>query len=387
MQRHTLAPRPLGSWRPGLSRPLLIAGPCSAESEEQVLSTARGIRTHAPAVRAFRAGVWKPRTRPESFEGAGVPALKWLARVKAETGLLVMTEVATAEHVEACLKAGIDMLWIGARTTPSPFAVQEIADALRGVDIPVFVKNPINPDLQLWIGALERLSRAGVSELAAIHRGFNWFQRTPYRNDPMWEFPIRLKGAFPDLELICDVSHITGHPEGSEHADLLAETAQRALDLNFSGLMIETHAEPLKALSDADQQIDPPSLGHLVESLIFREATPSAAMRDQLRELRDLIDQLDEEIAQKLGARMDIAERIGEYKHAHNVAILQPERWEQIMRRQLRLGRELGLDPAFIDAFMNAIHAESLRRQKAAGEASDAIAGSSPHPDQSRKSL
>lgn len=352
-----LPTRPFSDWGLGLERPLLIAGPCSAESREQMLDTARGIRQHAPQVKALRAGIWKPRTRPETFEGLGEPALEWLVEAGKETGLLTMTEVANAQHVEACLKAGVDMLWIGARTTPNPFSVQEIADALKGVDIPVFVKNPINPDLQLWVGALERLARAGITRLAAIHRGFSWFERTPYRNSPMWEFPIRLKAAFPGLELLCDPSHVAGTRAR------VAEVAQQALDLNFSGLMVETHRDPANALSDAEQQLSPAALGDLVGSLIFRQRTPSALAADHLQQLRDLIDQLDEEILQKLGARMAITERIGEYKQEHNVAILQPERWERIMLRQLRLAEGLGLAPAFVEAFMNAIHQESIRRQ------------------------
>ena len=353
---------PFAQWRLGLDRPLIIAGPCSAESEEQVLSTARSIVTEAPQVKAFRAGIWKPRTRPGGFEGVGDQALPWLKRVQEETGLLVMTEVATPEHVELALKAGIDMLWIGARTTPNPFSVQAIADALKGVDVPVFVKNPMNPDLQLWVGAIERLAAVGITRLAAIHRGFSWFERTPYRNSPMWEFPIRLKAAFPHLELVCDPSHISGHP------DKLAEIAQQALDLNFSGLMIETHRDPTNARSDAQQQITPKALRTLLDSLIARKTVPGEQAGDKLQALRDLIDQLDEEIAQKLASRMDIAERIGEFKQAHNVAILQPERWERIMRRQQALGQRLGLDPAFVQAFMNAVHDESIRRQTAVWE-------------------
>lgn len=349
-------------WRLGLDRPLLIAGPCSAESEEQVLGTARAIADGIPQVKVFRAGVWKPRTRPGGFEGAGDAALAWLKRVKAETGLLTMTEVAAPAHVEAALVAGIDMLWIGARTTPNPFSVQAIADALRGTDIPVFVKNPINPDTQLWVGAIERLADAGITRLAAVHRGFSWFERTPYRNSPMWEFPIRLKATFPQLELICDPSHIAGHP------DRLAEIAQQALDLNFSGLMIETHCDPARACSDAQQQIRPAVLRTLLQGLVERAPRPGPDALEGLHELRDLIDQLDEEIAQKLASRMDIAERIGEFKLAHNVAILQPERWDHILRRQTALGGRIGLDPGFVRAFMNAIHEESIRRQTAVWE-------------------
>ena len=318
----------------------------------------------------FRAGIWKPRTRPGQFEGAGAPALKWLQRVKAETGLLTMTEVATAAHVEACLEAGVDMLWIGARTTPNPFSVQAIADALQGFDIPVFVKNPINPDLQLWIGALERLERAGITRLAAIHRGFSWFERTPYRNSPMWEFPIRLKATHPELELICDPSHIAGTP------DRIGTVAQQALDLGFGGLMVEVHHDPAHARSDAQQQVTPGEFRALVDALIFRQALPTPGMRDRLEELRDLIDQLDEEVAQKLSARMDIAERIGEHKRAHQVAILQPERWERILRRQLKLAGHLGLSAEFVEEFMDAIHRESIRRQHGTGEASISGSGS-----------
>ncbi len=346
----------------------MIAGPCSAESEEQVLATATKLKADG-RVQALRAGVWKPRTRPGSFEGAGDVALAWLKRAKEETGLLVMTEVATPQHVEACLKAGIDMLWIGARTTPNPFSVQAIADALQGTDVPVLVKNPINPDLHLWTGALERLHRAGLRRLAAVHRGFNWFERTPYRNSPMWEFPIRLKAAHPELELLCDPSHIAGH------AERIGPVAQQALDLGFSGLMVEVHPDPAVARSDAEQQLSPAAFSALLDGLIFREAAPTAGMRDRLEELRDLIDQLDEEIAQKLGTRMDIAERIGDHKRAHQVAILQPERWDRIMKRQVRLAHHLGLSEAFVREFMDAIHRESIRRQSLEG-AAEALVGS-----------
>jgi chorismate mutase len=268
-----------------------------------------------------------------------------------------MTEVATGEHVEAALKAGIDMLWIGARTTPNPFSVQEIADALRGVDVPVFVKNPINPDLQLWIGALERLNSAGLKRIAAIHRGFSWFERTPYRNSPMWEFPVRLKAAFPHLELLCDPSHIAGDPSR------LGEIAQQALDLNFSGLMIETHCSPTQAKSDAKQQITPQGLHELLGSLIFRSPGPVARQHGELEELRDLIDQLDDEIMLKLASRMAIAERIGEFKQEHNIAILQPERFSRILGRLLAMRTDLGLGAGFIEEFMHAVHQESIRRQ------------------------
>lgn len=335
----------------------MIAGPCSAESRGQVLDTAEEIKRQAPQVRAFRAGVWKPRTRPGSYEGAGEPALEWLAEARQRTGLLTITEVATPEHVEACLRAGVDMLWIGARTTPNPFSVQAIADTLKGVDIPVFVKNPVNPDLQLWIGALERLFDSGLQRVAAIHRGFHWFERTPYRNSPMWEIPVRLKATFPKLEMIGDPSHITGNP------GLLAPVAQQALDLNYSGLMIETHCAPAEAKSDAHQQIDPGTLAGLLRGLEWRRASAEPALRDELQEHRDLIDRLDEEILQKLGARGEVSERIGLFKQAHNIAILQPERWRQIMKAAHAFGKEQGLSSHFIQALMDAIHDESIRKQ------------------------
>jgi chorismate mutase len=368
-----LRPLRFPQWGLGLERPLVIAGPCSAESEEQVMAAARGVSQGGRA-RVFRAGLWKPRTRPGHFEGSGKEALPWLQRVRQETGLMVMTEVATPEHVEACLRAGVDMLWIGARTTPNPFSVQELAEALRGVDIPVFVKNPINPDLQLWIGALERLQQAGITRFAAVHRGFSWFERTPYRNSPMWEFPIRLKAAYPELEILCDPSHISGTRER------LGQVAQQAMDLGLSGLMVEVHPTPDSAWSDAQQQVTPEDFSVLMDSLIFRQAHPTAPMRDRLEGLRDLIDQLDEEIAQKLGSRMDIAERIGDHKREHQVAILQPERWERIMSRELRLAGHLGLSEEFIREFMDAVHRESIRRQTAAQRSDEAVQSPSGSP-------
>ncbi|HMN07083.1 MAG TPA: chorismate mutase [Flavobacteriales bacterium] len=376
MSPSAIHPLPFSQWSLGLERPLVIAGPCSAESHEQVLETAREIHLRAPQVRAFRAGVWKPRTRPGGFEGVGEPALAWLKEVKERTGLLTITEVATPAHVEACLKAGVDMLWIGARTTPNPFSVQAIADALRGTDIPVFVKNPVNPDLALWVGALERLFDAGLKRVAAIHRGFHWFERTPYRNSPMWEIPVRLKATFPKLEMIGDPSHIAGNTE------LLAPVSQQALDLNYSGLMIETHRLPSEARSDARQQIRPETLAELLGSLEWRRASAELALRDELQEHRDLIDRLDEEILQKLGARMEISERIGLFKQAHNIAILQPERWRQIMKAAHAFGQAQGLSPHFIQALMDAIHDESIRRQNEVWErerSATAVQGSNPN--------
>jgi len=349
---------PIGEWFNGHTRPFIIAGPCSAESREQVLDTAKAL-AGTGKVQLFRAGIWKPRTRPNTFEGVGVDGLKWLAEVKETTGLRTITEVANAAHVEACLEHGIDALWIGARTTPNPFSVQEIADALKGVDIPVLVKNPINPDIQLWVGALERISRAGVKRLAAIHRGFSWFDRTPFRNSPMWEFPIKLRQMFPDLDIVCDPSHIAGE------RSLISYVAQKAMDLNMSGLMIESHIDPANALSDAEQQLAPKDLQDLLEGLVIRE--PDAgdmAFRSTLEELRSIIDELDDEIIQKLSARFSIAEKIGEYKRDNNVTILQIERWEQIMRKQLELGDKMDLAEEFINDLMNAIHKESIRRQE-----------------------
>ena len=369
MSTPQILPVPFADWGIGLQRPLTIAGPCSAESREQVLATAEGIVEQAPQVKVFRAGVWKPRTRPGGFEGMGEAALPWLAEVKERTGLLTMVEVATPEHVEAALKGGVDMLWIGARTTPNPFSVQAIADALSGTDIPVFVKNPVNPDLQLWIGALERLFAAGLTRIAAIHRGFHWYERTPYRNSPMWEFPVRLKAAFPDLELLCDPSHIAGNRE------LLAAVAQQALDLNFSGLMIETHIDPANAKSDAQQQVTPQDLALLLSGLTYRRSTAEPGFKDELQEHRVLIDRLDEEILQKVTARMEISERIGLFKQAHNIAILQPERWRTIMQAAHGMGKELGLSRHFIQALMDAVHDESIRKQTEVWEREQLAAG------------
>lgn len=357
MAEPNIHPIPFAQWGIGLERPLTIAGPCSAESREQVLATAQQIVEQAPQVKVFRAGVWKPRTRPGGFEGVGEAALPWLAEVKERTGLFTMTEVATPAHVEAALKAGVDMLWIGARTTPNPFSVQAIADALQGTDIPVFVKNPLNPDLQLWIGALERMFVAGLKRVAAVHRGFHWFERTPYRNSPMWEIPVRLKAAFPKLEMICDPSHIAGD------RNLLAGIAQQALDLNFSGLMIETHIDPAVAKSDAAQQLTPKDLAILLNGLTYRHSAAGPDLRDELQEHRNLIDRLDEEILQKIAARMEISERIGFFKQAHNIAILQPERWRCIMEAQHTVGKGIGLSPHFIQALLDAVHDESIRKQ------------------------
>jgi len=347
----------LKSWIIKQERPYVISGPCSAESEAQMLTIARQL-ADSGKVDVFRAGIWKPRTRPNAFEGFGIEALNWLQSVKRETGMKVATEVANAQHVEASLKAGVDMLWIGARTSVNPFSVQEIADALAGVNIPVMVKNPINPDLQLWIGALERIAKAGITEIAAIHRGFSWFEKTPFRNDPKWEFPIELKRLFPELEIICDPSHIAGS------RDLLEMVAQKALDLNFSGLMIESHNTPDLAMSDAQQQIEPRVLLDMLGRLKFRKSTSDDEMfLDQLARLRAEIDDIDNELLQKLAARMKVVDEIGEFKRDNNVTIYQVERWKEIMRTRTDLGRVLGLNERFVKAFIQTMHKESIARQ------------------------
>jgi chorismate mutase len=326
----------------GIDKPLIISGPCSAETEAQMVSTAKQIAATGK-VHALRAGIWKPRTRPGQYEGAGEEGLKWLIQAKKETGLPVTTEVATAAHVEACLKAGVDILWVGARTTVNPFSVQEVADALKGVNIPVMVKNPVNPDLELWIGALERLNRAGITTMAAIHRGFSSFEKGPFRNAPMWDMSIELKTRVPDLEIICDPSHISGD------RNLIAMVSQKALDLDMAGLMIESHINPDAAWSDAKQQVTPATLGKIIE--------------DTLSVLRDQIDQLDDEIFQKLASRMKVSEKIGQYKKENNVTILQVNRWEEIIKSRVIMGVAMGLDEGFTRDVLRLIHHESIQVQ------------------------
>ena len=310
-------------------------------------------------VHVLRAGIWKPRTRPGQYEGAGSEGLKWLMKAKAETGLPVATEVANAAHVEECLKAGVDILWVGARTTVNPFSVQDVADALKGVDVPVWVKNPVNPDLELWIGALERLNRAGITKLAAIHRGFSSFDKGPFRNAPMWDIAIELKTRFPGLPLICDPSHITGQRE------LIPFIAQKALDLDMAGLMIESHIEPSAALSDAKQQVTPAALGKILEDLVVR--TPSTAnkeFKNTLTILREQIDQLDDQIMQTMAARMKISEQIGNYKRDNKVTILQVNRWEEIIQTRIAQGHAMGLEGDFVHNLLKLIHQESILVQQ-----------------------
>jgi chorismate mutase len=338
-------------------RPYIISGPCSAETEEQVLKTAHALAKQN--IDLFRAGIWKPRTSPGSFEGVGVEGLGWLKRVKEETGLKVTTEVAKREHVFEAVKAGIDVLWIGARTTVNPFAVQEIADAVKGIDIPILIKNPINPDYKLWVGAIKRIYNAGITKIGVIHRGFSYYGDTKYRNVPRWQIPIDLMREFPELTFICDNSHICGR------RDILAEVAQKAMDLNFDGLMTEVHPDPDNAWSDAAQQITPDTFDTLVKNLVYRN--PSSTNRTfnaTLGHLRQEIDEIDNELMNLLGKRMEIAQQIGQYKKDNNISILQPARWGQILEDAVQKGAKRGLSESFISAFLKAIHQESINHQE-----------------------
>lgn len=340
-----------------LKRPILIAGPCSAETEAQVLATAHGLKNQG--VDLFRAGIWKPRTRPGAFEGIGMPGLRWLKRVKEETGIPVTTEVATAQHVYDCLKFGIDVFWIGARTTVNPFSVQEIADALEGTDIPVLVKNPVNPDYKLWVGALERLHKAGLRRIAAIHRGFSSYGDFKYRNPPRWQMAIDLMQEFPGLEVICDISHICGR------RDILAETAQKAYDLNFDGLMVEVHPDPDQAWSDAAQQLTPAQYADMLQNLVRRAVTtddPDFLAR--MENCRSAIDEIDEEIINLIAERMHLVKEIGVIKKEKNVAVLQPERFRALREALQRRGAKNELSPEFISLFLEAVHQESINQQE-----------------------
>lgn len=346
----------LESWGLKNCKPLIIAGPCSAETEEQVLETARALK--AQNIEIFRAGIWKPRTRPNSFEGVGADGLQWLKTVKTETGMLTATEVANVKHVYEALKAGVDILWIGARTTVNPFAVQEIADALQGVDIPVMIKNPINPDVELWIGAMERISKAGITKIAAIHRGFSSFEKLKYRNAPQWQLAIELRRRMKNLPIICDPSHIAGQ------ADLVFEIAQEAMDLGQDGLMIETHPNPKVALSDAKQQLTPKQLYDLRNGLILRtDSSTNPQFRHSLDELRAKIDSLDDELLAVLQRRMNVVAQIGKHKKENNIRILQANRWDEILQHTLAKGAEKGLSAEFIEKLFQAIHQEAIDLQ------------------------
>lgn len=336
--------------------PVIISGPCSAESEEQVMDTARQLKQLG--VGFFRAGIWKPRTRPDTFEGLGSVALPWLQRVKEETGMMTAVEVANMWHIKEALRHKIDILWIGARTTANPFAVQEIADSLRGLDITVFVKNPVNPDLELWIGALERINNSGIRKLVAVHRGFSHYGDSPYRNIPQWEIPIELKRRFPNLPIITDPSHICGNRE------LLFPVSQTAMDLDFDGLFIESHRSPDDALSDSMQQITPERLGELLAGLIYRNPdVRTASQAEGLESFRRQIDQWDDELLRVLRNRMSISEKIGEYKKRENITILQTNRWSEILDDRMSKGRALGLTDQFITQLFKHIHQESINFQ------------------------
>ena len=340
----------------GLSKPILIAGPCSAESEKQTLETAHELKKHKNLI--FRAGIWKPRTRPHSFEGIGFKGLQWIQKVKEETGLKTTIEVAKAEHVELALRHQVDILWIGARTTGNPFAMQEIADALKNEDIPVMVKNPINPEVNLWIGAVERLQDAGIYNLAAIHRGFFTYKNSKYRNIPQWQLALDLKRKFPDLPMICDPSHITGN---SNH---ILEIAQKAMDMSYDGLMIETHIDPENALSDKEQQITPLELEVILEKLVVRNfEIDDKEFKATLNQLRIQIDDLDIELLDVLKRRMDLVEKIGHHKNENDVTILQNNRWLEMLKSRVKYGEEKGLSEVFIQQLLKAIHQESIDKQ------------------------
>jgi chorismate mutase len=349
--------QPLDSWIKTGKDPLVIAGPCSAETEEQLVATAH-LLANTGRISALRAGIWKPRTRPGEFEGIGSIGLKWLARAKDETGLPTAVEVATAKHVEEALNAGVDILWVGARSTANPFTVQEIADALKGVDIPVMVKNPVNPDLSLWIGAIERINNAGITKIAAIHRGFSSHEKTAFRNEPMWDLAISLKTHAPDLPLINDPSHITGN------RDLIPYIAQKALDLDMQGLMIESHIDPLVAWTDAKQQVTPAALDELISKLVLRKPEiRGTELNDKLTELRNQIDKIDDLVIQKMAERMQIVEKIGNYKKDNGITILQVNRWDEILNKRTSYARALKLSTEFTEKLLELIHSESIRKQ------------------------
>ncbi|MBQ7042424.1 MAG: bifunctional 3-deoxy-7-phosphoheptulonate synthase/chorismate mutase type II [Muribaculaceae bacterium] len=336
------------------SKPLIIAGPCSAETEEQVLTTARELAGNG--IKIFRAGIWKPRTKPGGFEGVGVEGLQWLKKVKEETGMFVSTEVATKQHVDAALEAGVNLLWIGARTSANPFAMQEIADALQdaGVDVPVLVKNPVNPDLELWIGAMQRIYNAGIRRIGAIHRGFSAYGKHLYRNLPQWHIPIELRRRMPQLPIICDPSHIGGKRE------LVASLSQQALDMGFDGLIIESHCDPDCAWSDKSQQVTPDVLNFILNTLVHRDATQST---ESLTLLRQQIDGIDNELLEILNKRMRVSREIGQFKKEHRMPVLQAGRYDDIMQSRVKLAEDMGMSGDFMKKVLSAIHEESVRQQ------------------------
>lgn len=334
-------------------RPLLIAGPCSAETEEQVMETARQLA--AKGVKIFRAGIWKPRTKPGGFEGNGVTALPWLKRVKEELGMYTAVEVATAGHVREALAHGVDILWVGARTSANPFAVQEVADALEGMDIPVLIKNPVNPDLDLWIGAIQRIYNAGIRKIGAIHRGFSSYDKKIYRNLPQWHIPIELRRQIPNLPIVCDPSHIGGRRE------LIAPLCQQAMDLNFDGLIVESHCNPEKAWSDAAQQVTPDVLDFIMNTLVIRDINQTT---ENLTALRRQIDELDNSLLELLARRMRVSREIGQYKKEHNMPILQAQRYDEILQNRIEQAGRMGMDAEFMKTVLVAIHEESVRHQQ-----------------------
>ena len=333
-------------------RPIIIAGPCSAETEEQVMSTATDLAK--AGIKIFRAGIWKPRTKPGGFEGIGEEGLVWLERVQKETGMLVATEVATRQHVEAALKHGVDVLWIGARTSANPFAMQEIADTLKGVDVPVLVKNPVNPDLELWIGAMQRLHNAGITRIGAIHRGFSAYGKHLYRNMPQWHIPIELRRRLPNITIFCDPPHIGGKRE------LVAPLSQQAMDLGFDGLIIESHCDPDCAWSDKSQQVNPEVLNFILNTLVVRDTTQTT---ESLTLLRQQIDQIDGEIIEALAKRMRVSREIGQYKKEHSMPVLQTGRYDDVLNTRARNAEEMGMSGDFMKTVYQAIHEESVRQQ------------------------
>ena len=333
-------------------RPMVIAGPCSAETEEQVMSTAKQLADKG--LKLFRAGIWKPRTKPGGFEGQGEAALPWLQNVKKTTGMLVATEVATPEHVELALKYGIDILWVGARTSANPFAMQALADSLKGVDVPVLVKNPVNPDLELWIGALERINQAGITRLAAIHRGFSSYDKKIYRNLPMWQIPIELRRRYPSLPILCDPSHIGGTRE------LIAPLCQQAMDLGFDGLIVESHCSPDNAWSDAKQQVTPDVLDYILSLLVIRDEKVTT---EGIHALRKQIDELDNQLIELLAKRMRVCREIGQYKKEHNMTVLQTSRYNEILDKRGAQGVLCGMSSEFIRSVFEEVHEESVRQQ------------------------
>lgn len=339
---------------PGIpsDKPMVIAGPCSAETEEQVITTARDLASNG--IKIFRAGIWKPRTKPGGFEGIGVEGLPWMQRVKQETGMYTATEVATKAHVEAALEAGIDILWIGARTSANPFAMQEVADALKGSDVVVLVKNPVNPDLELWIGAMQRIYNAGIRRLGAIHRGFSSYGKHLYRNMPQWHIPIELKRRLPNLPIICDPSHIGGKRE------LVAPLSQQALDMGFAGLIIESHCDPDCAWSDKSQQVTPDVLNFILNTLVVRDTEQTT---ESLTLLRQQIDGIDNDLIETLAKRMRVSREIGQYKKEHSMQIVQTERYDQLVSSRISTAEEMGMNGEFMKTVLVAIHEESVRQQ------------------------